>query len=511
MKETRGGITVIGIGPGAVGHLSREALGLLREAPRIFLRTAVHPVVAWLQKEGFTFTSFDYLYERATGFPEVYAGICRELLKAAGQGPVLYAVPGHPLVHEESVRLLLAAAPEAGSEVLVYPAMSFLDVVISALKLNTDQGLQVLDGLSLAQQPPATSGPVIITQVFNKLVAAEVKLTLLDYYPPEHPVTLVQAAGVPDLERSARLPLWELDHLDWFDHLTSLYLPAVAAPGRQAPTAAGKPPESRFQLERLAGLMARLRGADGCPWDREQNHATLRTYLLEESYEVLEALNQNEPQKICEELGDLLLQIVFHAQIAAENGDFDLDQVIRGISEKIIRRHPHVFGTVTVKDSREVNLNWEKIKAAEKGGAAASGLLASLVRNLPALMWAAKLQKKAATVGFDWPDYQGPLAKVQEEWQELRDALSTGAAAPIENETGDLLFSVVNLARKLGVDPEVALLRTCEKFIQRFNYVEENAVKDGRKMTDFSLSQLDLWWEEAKSLENSKKNKESLQ
>ena len=504
--DTRGKITVIGMGPGAAGHLSRGALELMRISPQVFLRTRIHPVVDGLKEEGLVFSTFDYLYERASGFPEVYEGICRELLEAARQGPVLYAVPGHPLVHEESVRLLLEKAPDEGIEVEVHPALSFLDAVLSALKLNTDQGLQVLDGLSLGRQAPAVSCPVIVTQVYSRFVAGDVKVTLLDYYPPEHPVTIVQAAGVPGLERIEMLPLRKMDRPEWFDHLTSLYLPPVAAPDA-VPTLEGmvaregSPPGCLFPLDQLAVLMARLRGADGCPWDKEQNHLTLRTYLLEETYEVLEALHENNPSKVCEELGDLLLQIVFHSQIAWENGDFDLNDVIRGICEKIVRRHPHVFGEVTVKDSREVNLNWEKIKAEEKGGAAPQHVLASLSRNLPALMWAAKLQKKAAAVGFDWPDFQGPLEKVREEALELQEALATGEAGSIENEAGDMLFSIVNLTRKLRIDPEAALIRTCEKFIRRFGYVEDKAAKNGNKMTDFSLAQLDIWWEEAKSLE----------
>lgn len=523
--ETQGRITVVGMGPGAVGHISQEALILLKESPLVFLRTRIHPVVEWLQGEGVEFSSFDYLYEQMSSFHEVYAGICREVIKAAGQGPVVYAVPGHPLVYEESVRLILETAEEEGLKVLIYPALSFIDAILSSLRISTRQGLQVLDGLSLSEQGPAITSQVIVTQVYNSFVAADVKIDLLEYYPPEHPVTVVQAAGVPGLERIERLPLWKLDRLDWFDHLTSLYLPEcgvsaveTAQTGDAAPedgltlpgTATTESFASRFPLDRLADLLARLRGTEGCPWDREQDHLTLRQYLLEETYEVLEALHENNPQKIREELGDLLLQIVFHAQIAAESGNFDLNDVIQGISDKIVRRHPHVFGTVTVKDSREVNLNWERIKAEEKGGEKPRYLLMSLSRNLPALMWAAKLQKKAAGVGFDWPDYTGPLKKILEELEELQEALSSGDERQIENETGDLLFSVVNLARLIRVEPETALIRACEKFINRFNYVEEKAIENRQKLADYSLRQMDLWWNEAKSKENSKKNIETL-
>lgn len=499
--ETQGKITIIGLGPGDVGSISWNAMALLRESRPVYLRTKVHPMVEWLEEEGVQFSTFDYLYEQMPGFREVYEGISREVLQAAQKEPVTYAVPGHPLVYEESVSLILEAAAKEGIEVVIHPAVSFLDAVLSALRINTRLGLLVLDGLSLDEQPPSVVCPVIVTQVYSPLVAADVKLTLLDYYPPEHPVTVVRAAGVPGLEKIERLPLWKLDRLDWFDHLTSLFLPECNASG-ECPGVEPRDdvlPDSKFPLDSLAELLVRLRAVDGCPWDREQNHLTLRTYLLEETYEVLEALQENDPEKICEELGDLLLQIVFHAQIASESGNFDLNDVVRGICEKIVRRHPHVFGSVTVKDSREVNVNWERIKAEEKSGEKPGHLLMSFSRNLPALMWAAKLQKKAAGVGFDWPDYHGPLEKVREELEELQEALAVGDEQQIENETGDVLFSVVNVARQIHVDPEVALTGACEKFIRRFNYVEDQAAKSAQKLSECSLQQLDLWWDEAKN------------
>ena len=256
-----------------------------------------------------------------------------------------------------------------------------------------------------------------------------------------------------------------------------------------------------FPLDPLVEILARLRGEGGCPWDREQDHRSLRPYLLEESYEVLEAIGEGATDKICEELGDLLLQIVFHAQIAAENQYFDMNAVVAGICEKMIRRHPHVFGSVSVKDSSEVLVNWEKIKAEERAGEITRGLLAGVSQSLPALMRAARLQEKAAGAGFDWPDYRGALAKTREETDELEAVITDGNTSEIEDELGDLLFSIVNLARLLGVEPETALSGTSVKFTRRFAHIEKMAGLSGRNLSSYTLSELDKWWEDAKKLE----------
>jgi len=570
------GITIIGLGPGAPGDITMSAWEALRASTNTFLRTGIHPVVGWLIKEGISFSTFDYLYEQSSGFEEVYARICEAVIAAARCEPVLYAVPGHPLVAEESVRLIIETAETEGISISIQPALSFLDAIITALRLNPGAGFQVVDGLRVDENMPLTARPAVITQVYSRLVAADVKVSLLEYYPPGHMVTVVRGAGIPGEERIEKIPLSELDRLDWLDHLTSLYVPEVGSrrpdAGNQGKNGLGaddgdglhgqvvgdgeEPGENggvevvrvygktrsgsdtgrrtlnvsrrqkskpdvgggqlngqradagcRFPLDPLVNLLARLRGEGGCPWDREQDHLTLRPYLLEETYEVLEALNEEDMYKLCEELGDLLLQIVFHAQIASENRFFDMNDVISGISEKITRRHPHVFGTVTARNSYEVTLNWEKIKA-EEGGSKSAGLLDSVSMSLPALMRAARLQKKAASVGFDWPDYRGAMEKYHEELDELKAAISAGDKVQVEKELGDLLFSLVNLARLLDVEPEAALASTSEKFVKRFSYIENKARCAGMELPECSLSEMDTWWEEAKSQEKKEKKQE---
>lgn len=482
-------ITVVGLGPGNPGHLPLAAWEVLRGKRPVYLRTENHPVVPWLKEKGVAFKGLDFFYEQGRTFEEVYRRMALFLLEEAGKSSPVFAVPGHPLVAEEAVRLLLEEAPRRGIKVEIVPAMSFVDAVCAALGLEVSPGLILLDGLSLGEGVLFPQLASIVYQVYSRLVASDVKLALLECYPPDHPVTVVRAAGVPGEERIAERPLCELDHVDWFDHLTSLYLP---------PCREGARTPCRYPLDPLVEVMARLRSPQGCPWDREQTHRSLRPFLLEEAYEVCEAIEQEDMYKLCEELGDLLLQVVFHCQLAREKGFFDANAVVRGITAKMLRRHPHVFGAETVRDSREVLARWEEIKAREKGK---PSRLEEAPRHLPALMQAREVQARAAQVGFDWPDYRGALEKVSEELEEVRRALTGGRSADVERELGDLLFAAVNLCRLLGVEAEVALLGAVGRFRRRFRYLEEQAVRAGKDLTSFTLEQLDAWWEESKKME----------
>ncbi|MDK2887353.1 MAG: tetrapyrrole methylase family protein / MazG family protein [Thermoanaerobacter sp.] len=493
-------VTVVGLGPGAPGHLSLSVWEVLRKAERIFLRTGQHPVVPWLVKEGISFATFDNFYETGRDFQEIYRRMADTLFREAAGGPLVFAVPGHPLVAEETVGIILEEGPRRGLKVEVLPAMSFVDVICSALGLDPAGGLHLVDGLRLDQQEPVPGVGNIIFQVYSRLVASDVKLALMEYYPDSHPVMVIRAAGVPGLERIEKHPLYELDRLDWFDHLTSLYLPPC-------PEVAGR---CRYPLDSLVEVMATLRSEKGCPWDREQTHRSLRRYLLEEAYEVLEAIDQEDMYKLCEELGDLLLQIIFHSQLAREKGFFDINDVVKEITEKMIRRHPHVFGSVKVRNSAEVLVNWEQIKAREGGGKKPVSILKEVPRSLPALLQASSLQNCAARVGFDWPDYRGALEKVDEELREVKQAISRGMKAELEKELGDLLFAVVNLSRLLGVEAEAALFGTINRFRRRFQYIEERARQHGREVSSFTLDQLDAWWEEAKRMEQAEKKRNNF-
>jgi MazG family protein len=255
-------------------------------------------------------------------------------------------------------------------------------------------------------------------------------------------------------------------------------------------------------LDRLLGIMERLRGPDGCPWDREQTLLTLRPYVLEETYEVLEAIDAGDTREHCEELGDLLLQIVFQAQLARESGAFDFADVATAISNKLVSRHPHVFGDADVKDAEGVLRQWAALKREEKkakGGGAS--VLEGVPREMPALARADRLTEKASRIGFDWPDAQGARAKVTEELSELDEAIASGDRAAVEHELGDALFALANLGRKLGLPPEEALRGSVRRFISRFEHVERELARRGVPHGEATLAEMDLLWDQAKKLE----------
>ena len=295
---------------------------------------------------------------------------------------------------------------------------------------------------------------------------------------------------------------------------------SAPTPSRQVPTGPqrlsdGKigPPcysfgvDKRADIQKLVDLVARLRGEDGCPWDREQTRETLKPMLIEEAYEVLDALDGTSPEELKEELGDLLFQVVFHAQIAQEKGEFRLADIIDRLHEKMVRRHPHVFGGADLRTADDVLRNWEDIKAAEKGTSSSSrpdsgkSLLDGIPSRLPALHQAYQMTAKASRVGFDWPSLEAILEKLKEEAAEVMEAQEAKNQARLIDEAGDLLFVAVNVARFLGADPETALRRSNRKFERRFRYVETEIKRQGRELKDASLAEMDALWEEAKKLE----------
>ncbi|MFZ7104726.1 MAG: nucleoside triphosphate pyrophosphohydrolase [Peptococcaceae bacterium] len=479
-------IVVVGLGPGSEESLSLGTINILKRSSQIFLRTARHPVVDKLQEWDIKFTSLDDYYQR-NNFADVYNDSAAFLIKCAQeQGEIVYGVPGSPLIAEETVKILQVKAREESIEVTVHPALSFLDALYPLINLDPTGGLQIIDALEL--KIINTNLHLLICQVYNKLIASEVKLALLEVYPAEHMIKVIRGAGISSLEKIADIPLYQIDHLDWIDHLTSVYVPPQA----------GKVQGCSYPLDPLINVMDKLLGPDGCPWDRKQDHVSLKRYLLEEAYEVVEAIDEGNMYKICEELGDLLLQVVFHAQLANKTDNFNVNDVVNEITTKMIRRHPHVFADVKVTGTQDVLENWEAIKAQEKGKEVSKSLLGSVPRHLPALMHAYKIQDKAAKVGFDWPDINGAWEKVYEELEELKEAIAGNNK--VYEELGDVFFAAVNVARFLEINPEEALLATIRKFRTRFAYIEHKVLENGKNIKDYTLEELDKWWEESKKI-----------
>ena len=481
-------LTVIGLGASELDQLQMGVYKKLKSAKKIYVRTMDHPVIQELEKEGIIFESFDTVYEKHDHFEPVYKEITERLKLLVQKEPIVYAVPGHPLVAEQTVQLLIQAEKNEEINLKIEGGQSFLDPIFGALKIDPIDGFQLLDGTSFSIHEVNMRNHLLIAQVYDAFSASEVKLTLMEKYRDDYPVTIVTAAG-SSLEKLTTVPLYELDQAVEINNLTTIYVPPVT-----------DDLDATRDWTTFRKIIATLRGPNGCPWDQKQTHESLKKYFLEEVHEFLAAVDEEDDFAMVEELGDVLLQIFLHAQIGEENGYFNLEEIIASISEKMIRRHPHVFGDVTVNDSDEVVANWNAIKLKEKGEQKGS-ILKGEYRASSSLLTSFNYQKKAATVGFDWPDEEGAWEKFSEEWQEFKEEVTKGTPDTRLDEFGDVLFTLVNIARFYKISPEEALVHANDKFSRRFQYIEDRVEKSGKQFHDFTLEQLDEFWNEAKLLE----------
>jgi tetrapyrrole methylase family protein / MazG family protein len=480
-------ITIVGLGPGSADDITRRVWQALEAADTVILRTNRHPCVADLPNSA-NLVACDDLYETHVAFADVYDAIVERVMAAATAGDVVYAVPGDPMIGEATTAKIHAAASTAGIPVQILPGISFIEPSLALVGVDGIDGVQIHDALTLgAMHHPQINPdyPALISQVYSPAIANELKLTLMNQYPDEFPVTLIHAAG-SEAASVEQVALYEIDRSPHISHLTSLYLPALG---------------EMSSFECFQDLIAHLRAPEGCPWDKEQTHESLRRFIVEETYEVLDAIDREDWDALAEELGDVLLQVVLHTQIAIDEGEFKMSDVLRAVNSKMIRRHPHVFGDAAADNAAQVVTNWETIKQREKaesGKSAPESLLSGIPTSLAPLLQSLKLQHKAAKVGFDWPSIVPVADKLREELDEL-----LLAETPEERlkELGDILFVVVNLGRHLGIDdPETALRLTNLKFRTRFQAVEDAVKASGRDWKDFTLDELDRYWNAAKSL-----------
>jgi tetrapyrrole methylase family protein / MazG family protein len=504
------GIIVVGLGPGRWEDLTIEAREVLGAASLVICRTLRHPTVdaLRLRRPDLALESFDELYERAESFAALYPQMAERLLeRAEGLLPgetLVYAVPGHPLIAEESVRRLRAQGPERGVTVRVVAGLSFLEPVCAALDMDPlERDLQLLDATLLADLPAAAlmgtvlpTRPALIAQAYNRRLASGVKLALSELYPDDWEVAVVRWASLPGAEVVERMPLLDLDRGEHADHLTTIYVPPLP------PLAATRAPEG------LRYVTWRLRAPDGCPWDREQTHQSLRKYVLEEAYEVAEVLDEWDgspevAEHLAEELGDLLLQVYLQSEIADQEDLFHIGDVYQAVTEKLIRRHPHVFGDVTVRDASHVVRNWEAIKREERVAKGTDvqveSALHGVPKSAPALYQAYELGRTAAKLGFEWPSMEGALAKVAEETRELADAVSDADKGEQAAELGDLLFALAAVARRLEIEPEEALRQANMRFRRRFAAMEARARAENRDPHALTLDEWLTRWAAAKA------------
>ncbi len=483
-----GVIHIVGLGGGSLDALPSGTQSLLFAGYPVYLRTARHPVVDHLRDRALSFCSFDDIYDREETFDAVYATIVETLVNRSKEVEALvYAVPGHPGVAEKTVRLLQQLAKEGKVCIQLGPGQSFLDDLWLRLEIDPVTGFTLLDVDDIQKANFSLRHHLIVVQMYNHEKASEAKLSLAECYGDEHEVVVARAIGIAGEERIDRVKLYELDRIAKIDHLTTLYVPPIADLSKPI-----------GEWSELIGIIEKLRSPDGCPWDMEQTHATLRPFLIEEAYEAVHAIDQADWESLRDELGDVLLQVVLHSQIGQEEGLFSHRDVVRSISEKMIRRHPHVFGDVTVRGVEDVHANWEAIKQAEKqsaqNGMIMNSRLAKVKEGLPPLVESYKLQEVAATLRFDWQDVEQVYEKVQEELTELREA----APSSQQEEWGDLLFALVNVARWLKIDPDEALRAANQKFRRRFLGVEKMLQSNNM---DFSTADFEVFmdfWNEVK-------------
>jgi len=490
-------ITVVGLGSGNPDRLTVGILKTMQQASKVYVRTMSHPVIEALGELGIQAESFDHVYEAHDSFPEVYESIASALMNLAKAAEddrgIVYAVPGHPMVAEATVRLLRERCPKQQVSLSVLGGESFLDEAFVRLGFDPIEGFQLLDAAELRSDVIQPQLHTLIGQVYDMFTASEVKLALMELYPDDYPVVVGHALGVEGEEDICHVPLYELDRIDGYGNLSLIYVPRSDDPSLRQRT-----------FSRLHEIVGILRSPEGCPWDREQTHESIRKNLIEETYEVLETIDEDDPEHMQEELGDLLLQIMLHSQMEEELGTFTVYDVIQGLNDKLIFRHPHVFGESSANDAESALRNWEQMKAEEKRRKGLlpdqASALDGIPRDLPALMKAYKLQKKASKVGFDWDSIEGVFEKIEEELRELRQAVADGQSADeAALELGDLLFAVSNAARFIGADPEEALSRTNRKFYRRFRYIEEQLAAQGKALSDSTLDEMETLWQEAKT------------
>jgi tetrapyrrole methylase family protein / MazG family protein len=483
-----GRVIAVGLGPAGADHLLPVARAALEGASTRFVRTRRHPAVEQLEASGLAFESFDAVYDAAPDLDTAYTQIVAALVASAGvqdDGAVAYGVPGNPAVAERTVALLHEVAARGEIELTIVPGLSFTDLAWARLGIDPIDGeARVVDGRAIEQAELA--GPMLIAQCDSAFVVSDVKLALLEHLDPATPVIVLQRLGLPD-EAVITVPLEELDRGAVVpDHLTSLFVDAGA-------TGAAR------EMVRLFQLAKRLRDPGGCPWDAEQTHHSLTRYLLEESYEVVEAVEALPADgpvppaayaALEDELGDLLYQVVFHSVLAQEVGAFTMADVARGIHDKLVRRHPHVFGDVVADQTSDVMRNWEQIKKEEKG---TTSIVEGITPGLPSLLYTHKLFRKAASVGLDPGGLDEALDRIDTALARLR-----AGGDDLEAALAQLLAAAVVVARAGSVDAESALRGWAAVYRRRFEAMERLAIS-----RDLDLAALDeagvaaLWLESA--------------
>lgn len=478
-------ITILSLGPGDPGLLTLQGAETLCSAKRLVLRTGQHPVASWLTEKNVAYETLDALYDQHDDFDALHRAMAKRLWHMAEDQPIVYAVADATC--DGSVTALYAAQPE-GASIACQAGVSRADACLAQLPAERN-GLRILPASSCAGKTHHTSEALLITELDNAALAGDVKLWLTDLYGDEATIFFFPST-VKQHHAPRSIPLWDLDRQKHYDHTVCVFLPALTLEGR-----------TRYCFDDLLQVMNRLRGENGCPWDREQTHESLRKYLLEEAWEVASAIDEGDPEHLADELGDVLLQVVFHAHIGQCHGTFSIGDVTTAICQKMIHRHAHIFGQTSCSTADEVAVHWEQLKRQERGLTTFAATMKDIPAGLPALMRAQKVQKKAAQVGFDWSNALEAMTKITEEAKEVCAELE--AKRDPGEEIGDLFFSAVNVARLAHCDAEMLLQAATDKFIHRFERMENLIISAGKSLEDLTLTEMDVYWNQVKMLQAS--------
>ncbi len=478
-------IKILGVGPGTTEYLTFQAMRELEENKNIVLKTGKHSIAEYLRNKGIEFKTYDNIYKE--NLEEFIDYIAEDLIEKHKKcNNIVYVVPGHPLIGEKSVTRLIALCKSNNINYKFIPTMSFIDILMERMELDLAEGLTIVDAFDIKNQIFNKRIGTVVTQIYDGFIASEVKLKLLDFYNGETEIVYIKNLGIEEKECIRKIKLYELDCQQDIDCLTIIYIP--------------KDVNNKKDFNDLLDIIDTLRSEDGCPWDREQTHESMRKAMIEEAYEVVDAIDRNDYDGMIEELGDVLFQVIFHSAMGKSEECFDIWDVIEGICAKMIYRHPHVFGDKkSIANSDTVLKKWEELKKKEKGYSDFIDELNGIAKGLPATLRAHKVQKKAREIGFDFKNINQAVDKLKEEINEVLDVYNMGKMDKIEDEVGDLLFSGVNIARLLKVDEELALNKTTDKFIKRMIYISKAAKEQGKKLEELNLDEMNKLWETSKN------------
>ena len=474
-------LTIVTLGTGSEEFLTRGVERALKEAKHVVLRTGRHPMKGYLEAETIAYETLDALYDECEDFDAFNKAAAAKLLSMCRTEPVCYAVSDASF--DTTVAAIQQVKPR-DAKVRILPGVSHAERCLSMIEIHQD-AVRLYTASAFLDARVSPEEDLLLMELHTRECAGDCKLKLLELMPEETKVVFISGDEETGELKRKSVALYEMDRQKAYDHLTAVFVPGVDYLSR-----------TRFDMDDLMHVVARLRAPDGCPWDREQTHESLLKDLLEECYEFIQAVRDGDIDHMYDELGDVLLQVALHAQIASEHGDFTIQDVTSAIAYKMIERHTHVFGKVYAETSEDVLNNWEALKRSQRGITTHTQAMESVSTGLSSLLRAHKVQHKAHKVGFDFDTALDALEKVYEEADEVKENLLDGTDP--EKELGDLFFAAVNVSRLCGKDADIALFGATNKFINRFRNMENAIKKAGKCLEDLTLSEMEVYWNAGK-------------